>query len=570
MSDGADDDGDSGLEDTDPGGSGFSVDDLFDSTPSGRGGDGPTEEQTFAEDEETAVPSAREDSGVGDGDDDEEADAERGWDDALDGEVFRDASGWPAAGAEDFEDDAGDWSPEDYGDAARALFGDDPHFGEAPERRFWEAGFAPASDAYRAWLDGALSGAAPGAPDTLRLFWSGASVVAAGFVTPPVLALMRQLDPNLDLSRVRVTEPARQGDAEPPAPLPAALAALEPRAAVDLRALSSPVGDQGPTSRCSAFAWTHALELVRRAARQGDERLSCSYAMLGFQKMMGEEQGYAHAYAGGDGTVGGVEPGRVLVERGTCLQELWPDDEEEPRVSERHLREDAATRRLEADLQVIDLGDVKRVLSAGCPVHVGMNTGPSFAALARDGLVDATEAPSGRHGRHAMLMVGYTGNYFILKNSWGIDWGCDGYCFVPKRVLAAAEPTFVAILHARARIPAVAASPTGEEPPSPARVLAPWGQARYPATLGEVHGELGHVTFDGGTSAWLPLASLSPPPSPGPLPAIQPWLWPGQRVWAPVSSQLHAATVWATHGRLVHVRFDTGGELWVEAGECRA
>ena len=86
------------------------------------------------------------------------------------------------------------------------------------------------------------------------------------------------------------------------------------------------------------------------------------------------------------------------------------------------------------------------MLSAGCPVHLAMNTGSSFSEVGRDGVFNAAEPPSGRHGRHAMLLVGYTGNYYIVKNSWGTDWGDQGYCYIPKNVLADAEAEFVAVL----------------------------------------------------------------------------------------------------------------------------
>ena len=66
--------------------------------------------------------------------------------------------------------------------------------------------------------------------------------------------------------------------------------------------------------------------------------------------------------------------------------------------------------------------------------------------VGRDGLFNAAEAPSGQHGRHAMLLVGYTGNFYIVKNSWGTDWGQQGYCLIPKNVLMASDPEFVAIL----------------------------------------------------------------------------------------------------------------------------
>jgi hypothetical protein len=110
------------------------------------------------------------------------------------------------------------------------------------------------------------------------------------------------------------------------------------------------------------------------------------------------------------------------------------------------LDSDAAQRKLPAAPHPVALEDVRKVLSAGCPVHVGMNTGAGFADVGRDGMVSAAEAPSGQHGRHAMLVVGYTGNFYIVKNSWGTDWGDQGYCYIPKKVMAESDPDLVAVL----------------------------------------------------------------------------------------------------------------------------
>ena len=136
----------------------------------------------------------------------------------------------------------------------------------------------------------------------------------------------------------------------------------------------------------------------------------------------------------------------MLVEHGTCRQDLWPDDQARPLTREQQMVADAERYRLEAVPLPIAIDDVRKVLSAGCPVHVSMNTGTAFSDVGRDGLFNAAEMPWGRHGRHAMLVVGYTGNFFILKNSWGTDWGDKGYCYVPKNVLAASDPEFVAVL----------------------------------------------------------------------------------------------------------------------------
>ena len=75
-----------------------------------------------------------------------------------------------------------------------------------------------------------------------------------------------------------------------------------------------------------------------------------------------------------------------------------------------------------------------------------MNTGAAFSQVGRDGVFSAAEPPSGRHGRHAMLLTGYTGNFFTVKNSWGEEWGDKGYGYIPKNVLAQSDPEFIAIL----------------------------------------------------------------------------------------------------------------------------
>jgi C1A family cysteine protease len=33
---------------------------------------------------------------------------------------------------------------------------------------------------------------------------------------------------------------------------------------------------------------------------------------------------------------------------------------------------------------------------------------------------------------HAVALVGYTSDYYILRNSWGVTWGQNGYMYIGK------------------------------------------------------------------------------------------------------------------------------------------
>ncbi len=360
----------------------------------------------------------------------------------VDDDVFGSASDFPNADASDFDDDAGDWSAADYQQSAQNLFGDHPFFGDTLVQQKIDEGFQPYEDNA---FDQAFDQIAPGTSDTVQLFEREGKLVAFGVVSQAVLELLMARYTGIDWNNLDVAVP-QKGGAVPPQPLPPAFANVAEQDAVDLRKYSTPVSDQGQTGRCSAFAWTHATEMSRNILNLESPRLSPNFTMLEFQRMQGDARDYNYAYQGGDGTISGPDPGEVLVENGTCRQELWPDDRPNPLTHEEQLEADAQRYRLEGVPLPIAIDDVKRVLSAGCPVHVSMNTGTAFSDVGRDGVFNAAEAPSGRHGRHAMLIVGYVGNFFTLKNSWGTDWGDQGFCYIPKNVLAASDPEFVAVL----------------------------------------------------------------------------------------------------------------------------
>lgn len=416
-------------------------DDDFDFFDDSDGDDEPEEfedGEEFFEDEEEADEFDDEDEE--DGEDYDDASGELP---EVDDAVFASAEDFPNADEADFVDDAGNWSEDDYAESATNLFGEHPFFGDTLTNQL-------ADDGYRAFNDpgflAQFEQLAPGAGETVHLFERDGQLHAFGFLPMALLALLRSRYTGIDWSPVEVSVPGLGGERVETQPLPEPFASAPIQDAVDLRSYATPVADQRQTSRCSAFAWTHATEMSHRILKSNVPRLSSNYTMLQFQQMQGDAQSFRYAYTGGDGTVNGPEPGQVLAQEGTCQQRLWPDDAAEPLASESFLASDAAQHRLPARPWPIAIDDVKRALSAGCPVHLAMSTGPRFSEVGRDGIVNAAEAPSGRHGRHAMLLVGYAGNYYVVKNSWGSDWGDGGYCYIPKKVLVDSDAEFVAVL----------------------------------------------------------------------------------------------------------------------------
>jgi hypothetical protein len=74
-------------------------------------------------------------------------------------------------------------------------------------------------------------------------------------------------------------------------------------------------------------------------------------------------------------------------------------------------------------------------LSSGYPVVYGMLIFQSFESqeVAQTGEVPYPTEGEKRLGGHALSIWGYNAekDYFLVRNSWGKDWGINGYCHVP-------------------------------------------------------------------------------------------------------------------------------------------
>ncbi|MFN8254811.1 MAG: C1 family peptidase [Bacteroidales bacterium] len=84
------------------------------------------------------------------------------------------------------------------------------------------------------------------------------------------------------------------------------------------------------------------------------------------------------------------------------------------------------------DLESIKIQAVKKSLSEGKPVVIGMKCPTSFNTA--KGSWSPTEDPAGEFGGHAMCVIGYDDNQyggaFEIQNSWGTWWGNQGYIWI--------------------------------------------------------------------------------------------------------------------------------------------
>lgn len=76
---------------------------------------------------------------------------------------------------------------------------------------------------------------------------------------------------------------------------------------------------------------------------------------------------------------------------------------------------------------------LQQAIGAVGPVAVSINASPQTFQLYSDGIY-SDEKCSASTVNHAMLAVGYTQDYWILKNWWGVNWGDEGYMKIKRGV----------------------------------------------------------------------------------------------------------------------------------------
>jgi C1A family cysteine protease len=211
--------------------------------------------------------------------------------------------------------------------------------------------------------------------------------------------------------------------AAPPAILPAS---------VDLRPGCSSVENQGELGSCTANALAGGLEfLEQKAGRPATDlsRLFIYYNERSIEGTVGQDSGAQLR----DGI-------KVLVKQGVCAEVTWPYV-----IAKYAVRPPASCYRdglkhlVTSYHRIMTLLEMKMCLAEGFPFVFGFTVYESFEspAVEKTGALDLPGPAERSLGGHAVMAVGYDDatKRFLIRNSWGADWGLKGYFTMPYAYL---------------------------------------------------------------------------------------------------------------------------------------
>ncbi|NOQ36480.1 MAG: peptidase C1 [Methylococcaceae bacterium] len=227
---------------------------------------------------------------------------------------------------------------------------------------------------------------------------------------------------------------------------------------VDLREFMTGVENQAGANSCTANAVVGGYEyFMNRLGYEVD--FSRLFLYYNARALAAELEGEEEILDQGSSISQALE---MLMDQGLCHEDTWPyevkDDGKVVNVNEppaadaydeaEELKDVPEFQWEQPEKIPLDLHTMKHCLAEGYPFVFGLTLFKSFDQVNSHGRVPMPDFDSeeGResHGNHAMLCVGYKDSIesFIVRNSWGEEWGEDGYCYIPYQYFTDEELCF--------------------------------------------------------------------------------------------------------------------------------
>lgn len=204
---------------------------------------------------------------------------------------------------------------------------------------------------------------------------------------------------------------------------------------VDLRPQCPPVWNQGSIGSCTANAAAAAFEFDLR--KQGKTDFQPSRLFIYYNERVLDQSGVDN-----DGGSFLRTAAKVLNTIGVCDEKTWPYERDFSAIPTPECYAEATQHSSTAYHSIPDgdLHGLKSCLASGYPFIFGFTVYPNFESqeVGRTGRLTMPVPNEAPLGGHAVMGVGYddaTG-CVIVRNSWGTQWGDDGYFHMPYEYIS--------------------------------------------------------------------------------------------------------------------------------------
>lgn len=201
-------------------------------------------------------------------------------------------------------------------------------------------------------------------------------------------------------------------------------------AVVDLRAQCPPIYNQGNLGSCTANALGAAFQFEQMKQNKPNwipSRLFIYYNERAIEGTINEDAGAQIR----DGI-------KTMVKEGVCPETMWQYIESKfTKKPCQQCYDEALKNQVLEYLRITPhtLYEVKHCLADGYPISFGFMIYESFMvdSVAKTGIATMPMPNEQPIGGHAVLAVGYddTKQALIVRNSWGTEWGINGYFYLP-------------------------------------------------------------------------------------------------------------------------------------------
>lgn len=215
----------------------------------------------------------------------------------------------------------------------------------------------------------------------------------------------------------------------------------------DLSSGFLPICNQEQQGACLAFSLVSILEFLLRKTAQDDKKLSeqfLYYIARARKNAQNEDNGSCV-----------TEAISALAETGICEESFWTYDPEKYAAQPSpDAYENAKERKLRTALAVeLSVDAIKSALADGFPVAFSANLYDSFTS-STTGFVpvpsqeELAAANENENRGHAMVICGFDDKHSVFKvrNSWGVQFGDRGYCYMPYSYITNPKLTNWAII----------------------------------------------------------------------------------------------------------------------------